>query len=145
MKIGLWFLALLLFSTTYAQNQRYTFEDGAFSYRITIYDNIAIGDRAVEITTNSTENLELEAALSIVGYDYTGLEPDGTLHFIRADNDFLLGSEESFAVVTAIDELTTFGGLLGRPFNLELNIQAVEGRKLDITLSNANQFEVFTE
>jgi hypothetical protein len=143
MKISLCLLIAALLGIASAQDQTYTFSDDAFSYRVIIYSDVAIGDTAIEIVTNDTANPDM--TLSNIGYAYTGLEADGTLHLLRINNDYLIGSEESMEVSTDISGPVSFGGVLGRPFNVDLDIQAGVGSRLTIRLENSDIFEVSTD
>lgn len=125
-----------------AQNQSYTFTNDAFNYQVIIYSDVAVGDTAIEIVTDAEDPV---GTTNIIGLVHAGLDSDGTLHLIRTDNDYLLGSEESFEISTSISEPVSFGGVINKPFNVDLDIQPGEGRKLNITLVNADMFEVFTE
>ncbi len=138
----LYLIAVALFGVSYAQDQNYTFTGGSFNYRIIIYGDVAVGDTAIEIITFGEDP---ETPLSIIGFVHAGLDSDGTLHLIRTNNDYLLGSEESFEISTAISEPISFGGVLGKPFNVDLDVQIDSGNKLNITLVNAGAFEASTE
>jgi hypothetical protein len=127
---------------TFGQDQTYTFTEDSFSYRVIIYADVAVGDTAVEVVTTGDDP---ETPLSILVIRHVGLDSNGTLHLVMNDNDYLLGSDESFEISTAINETVSFGGGLGKPFDVDLDIQAGEGSKLNITLANADIFEVVRE
>jgi hypothetical protein len=137
-------LGVALAQDQLAQNQTYMFTDGPFNHRVIIYSDVAVGETAIEIVTADTGDPvgTTNDIVLIIGLIHAGLDSDGTLHLIRTNNDYQLGSKESFEISTSISEPVSFGGVLGRPFNVDLDIQPGEGSKLNITLTNADIFEV---
>jgi hypothetical protein len=153
MKTVLCFFIAALYGISFAQNQNYTFSDGSFIYLVRIYSDVAIGEEAFGINRyqqSTPLDITGDFPSSITDYEHAGLDSNGTLHLLKedieysSDGSFSVDSEQSYEVSVDISEPLTFEGDLTSP-DIELDIQVIEGGKLNITLVNADAFEVFTE
>ena len=144
MKTIICVLTAIIASISFAQDRTtYTRAGDTSNYRVVLYSNAAIGDRAVEVVDMDSKNPD--ATLAIIGLTYTGLEPDGTLHLVMENNNYLVNTTDKFLVSAVTNESISFGGILGRPFEVDLSFSVGEGKKLNTTLTNADAFELSTE
>lgn len=156
MKSILCFLAVSLYGVSFAQTQNYTFSDDSFTYLVRIYSDVAIGEEAFGInryqgaSANISGDVTSDFPSTITDYEHAGLDANGTLHLLKEDTEyssdgsFAVDSQESYEVSVDVSEPLTFVGNLSSP-DIELNIQVAEGSKLNITLVNADAFEVLPE
>jgi hypothetical protein len=154
MKTFLCFLIAAFSGTSLAQEQLYIFVEDSFSHLVRVYSDVAIGEEAFGINTyylegNRPLDVTSDFPSDVTEYVHAGVDTNGTLRLYKKDVDYVplsfeVESQEVHEISVDISESLTFNGSLNSP-DIELDIQAIEGGKLSITLVNTDEFEVFNE